>query len=372
MCLRLRFAWRGPAPLRLHLEPLFLRAGRCYLGCAFTRNLPCIFYKGTAMDRRVTIIALTLVACALPVVEAFAQREDTKARRFARFHAGRTIAYGIVEGENVRELNGDIFGKWEPTDRTYPLSEVKLLVPSARPSQVLALAGNYKSHLGGDHRVTTTTRITKETVNTKTGATSQETTVTTETEEPGQVPTKFRIPQVFFKSPSCLIATGEDIVIPPGTNEVHYEAEVVVVIGRHAKDVSVEGARECILGVTCGNDVSARDWQDNDVQWWRAKGSDTFGPTGPYIASGLDYSDLRLQLRHNGKVVQDESTSQFIHNIPETVSFISRHVSLNPGDLIFMGTPGKTGPIKPGDKVEVELEGVGTLVNGVAAAKSKE
>jgi 2-keto-4-pentenoate hydratase/2-oxohepta-3-ene-1,7-dioic acid hydratase in catechol pathway len=124
--------------------------------------------------------------------------------------------------------------------------------------------------------------------------------------------------------------------------------------------------------LTCGNDVSARDWQDNDVQWWRAKGSDTFGPTGPFIVSGLNYDDLRLQLRHNGKVVQDESTSQFIHDIPKVVSVISHHVTLNPGDLIFMGTPGQTGPIKPGDKLEVELEGVGTLVNGVTAAKGRE
>jgi 2-keto-4-pentenoate hydratase/2-oxohepta-3-ene-1,7-dioic acid hydratase in catechol pathway len=323
------------------------------------------------MNRRhFTLVAMIVIASAQPGVEACAQRKDAKVTRYARFQAGETVAYGVVEGDQMRQIEGDLFGKWEPTERMYPLTKVKLLVPSARPTQVLAMAGNYKSHLGGDNRVTTTTRITKETVNTKTGATSQETTVTTETEEPGQVPTKFRTPQVFFKTPSCLIATGEEIVIPPGTNEVHYEAEVVVVIGRRAKNVGVKEATEYVFGVTCGNDVSARDWQDNDVQWWRAKGSDTFGPTGPIIAAGLDLSDLRLRLRHNGKVVQDESTSELIHGIPETVSFISRHVTLNPGDLIFMGTPGKTGPIKPGDKVEVELEGVGTLVNGVAAAKS--
>jgi 2-keto-4-pentenoate hydratase/2-oxohepta-3-ene-1,7-dioic acid hydratase in catechol pathway len=321
---------------------------------------------------RFVVAAAFLIAFALPVSESAAQKEATKVTRFARFQAGRTIAYGIVESEQVRELDGDIFGKWRPTERTYPLSEVKLLVPSARPTQVLALAGNYKSHLGGDNRVTTTTRITKETVNTKTGATAQETTVTTETEEPGQVPTKFQTPQLFFKSPSCLIATGEDIVIPPGTNEVHYEAELVIVIGRTAKNVGVEEAREFILGVTCGNDVSARDWQKNDVQWWRAKGSDTFGPTGPFIVTGLNYDDLRLQLRLNGKVLQDERTRQLIHSVPEIVSFTSRHITLYPGDLIFTGTSGRTAAIKPGDKVEVELEGVGTLINGVTAAKSRE
>jgi 2-keto-4-pentenoate hydratase/2-oxohepta-3-ene-1,7-dioic acid hydratase in catechol pathway len=297
-------------------------------------------------------------------------QETTDVRRFARFKAGDTVSYGIVEGERIRQIDGDLFAKWRPSEQTYALAEVKLLVPSAHPTQVLALAGNYKSHLGGDNRVTTTTRITKETVNVKTRNSSQSTTVTSETVEPGQVPSKFQIPQVFFKTPSCLISTGEDIVIPPGTNDVHYEAEVVVVIGRTAKNVDLDEARECIFGVTCGNDVSARDWQTNDVQWWRAKGSDTFGPTGPFIATGLDYDNLRLRLLHNGKVVQDESTTQFIHNIPKAVSFISRHLTLHPGDLIFMGTPGETGPIQPGDKVEVELEGVGKLVNGVAAAKS--
>jgi 2-keto-4-pentenoate hydratase/2-oxohepta-3-ene-1,7-dioic acid hydratase in catechol pathway len=187
-------------------------------------------------------------------------------------------------------------------------------------------------------------------------------------ERPGVVPPKFQIPQIFFKSPSCLIATGDPIVIPPGTNEVHYEAELVIVIGKQTKNVSVDEAADHILGVTCGNDVSARDWQKGDVQWWRAKGSDTFGPVGPFIVSGLNYDDLRLQLRLNGQIRQDERTSQLIQNIPAIVSFISQHITLNPGDLIYTGTPGRTGPIKPGDRVEVELEGVGVLANPVAAA----
>jgi 2-keto-4-pentenoate hydratase/2-oxohepta-3-ene-1,7-dioic acid hydratase in catechol pathway len=151
---------------------------------------------------------------------------------------------------------------------------------------------------------------------------------------------------------------------------VHYEAELVIVIGRRARNVSEAEAKDYILGVACGNDVSARDWQDNDVQWWRAKGSDTFGPVGPYIVSGVNYDDLRLQLRLNGKTVQDERTSQFIHSVPAQVSFISRHVTLEPGDLIFTGTPGRTAAIKPGDEVVVELEHAGTLVNKVTAAPS--
>jgi 2-keto-4-pentenoate hydratase/2-oxohepta-3-ene-1,7-dioic acid hydratase in catechol pathway len=139
------------------------------------------------------------------------------------------------------------------------------------------------------------------------------------------------------------------------------------VIGKQAKNVSAADAPKHIFGVTCGNDVSARDWQKADVQWWRAKGCDTFGPVGPVIATGLDYDNLRMKLRLNGKVLQDESTGQLIHSVPEIVSFVSRHITLHPGDLIFTGTPGRTSAIKPGDRVEVEIEGIGTLTNPVTA-----
>jgi 2-keto-4-pentenoate hydratase/2-oxohepta-3-ene-1,7-dioic acid hydratase in catechol pathway len=322
--------------------------------------------------RRFVFIAAMVVSCSALGMTAWAQEGKAgkagKSTRYCRFQAGDTIAYGIVEGEQIRRLDGDLFGKWRATDRTYPLSSVKLLVPSARPTQVLALAGNYKSHLGGGSHVTTVTTTTKVTTDAQTGQTTSESTTTTESEKPGEIPARFRIPQVFFKSPSCLVASGENIVIPQGTKEVHYEAELVIVIGRRARNVSEAEAKDYILGVACGNDVSARDWQDNDVQWWRAKGSDTFGPVGPYIVSGVDYDNLRLQLRLNGKTVQDERTSQFIHSVPTQVSFISRHVTLEPGDLIFTGTPGRTAAIKPGDEVVVELEHAGTLVNKVTAA----
>jgi 2-keto-4-pentenoate hydratase/2-oxohepta-3-ene-1,7-dioic acid hydratase in catechol pathway len=315
--------------------------------------------------RRVALFVLS-IACGFVVASAAA--DAAKVTRYARFQINDTVAYGIVEGDEVREIEGDLFGEWRPGKRTYPLSSVKLLVPVARPSQVLALAGSYKSHLGGGDMVTTVTTTTKITTNPKTGQTTSDSNTTVETVKPAEVPEKFQIPQVFFKTPSCLVASGEPIVIPPGTKEVHFEAELVIVIGRAAKNASEEEARACIFGVTCGNDVSARDWQKNDVQWWRAKGSDTFGPVGPYIVSGLNYDDLLLQLRLNGKLMQEERTSQLIHNLAKTVSTISQHVTLHPGDLIFTGTPGKTSAIKPGDKVEVELEGVGTLVNPVVAA----
>jgi 2-keto-4-pentenoate hydratase/2-oxohepta-3-ene-1,7-dioic acid hydratase in catechol pathway len=242
-----------------------------------------------------------------------------------------------VEGDRLRKLEGDIFGTWTKTDVTYAISDVKLLVPTA-PTQVLALAGNYRSHLG-----------------------SQE------------IPAKFRIPQPFFKSPSCLVAHEGQIVLPPDAGPTHYEAEMVIVIGKQARKVSKQQAPQYVLGVTCGNDVSERFWQNDeqhkDVQWWRAKGADTFGPCGPFIATGLDYDNLRLTLRQNGEVRQNETTQYLIHDVATTVRFISQYITLHPGDLIFTGTPGDTSAIKAGDVIEVELEGVGVLRNRVVAAQ---
>ena len=255
-----------------------------------------------------------------------AQQETAK---YARFQVGQTTAYGIVEGARVRQIAGDLFGEWSKTDTTYPLDQVKLLVPTV-PSKVLALAGNYKSHLGD--------------------------------RKPPEHP------EVFFKPPSCLVPPGGDIVLPKTTANVHYEGEMVIVMGKRAKNVSVAEALNYILGVTCGNDVNARDWQKNDAQWWRAKGSDTFGPCGPFIVSGLHYDDLLLQLRVNGEAKQSARTSDLIHSVPQIVSWISQHVTLEPGDLIYTGTPGTTSALKPGDVVEVELEGVGVLRNSVVLA----
>ena len=277
------------------------------------------------LTRTVLFILLTLL-----VTGVEARAAERKVTRYARFQAGDTVAHGIVEGDRIRQITGDLFGSWKPTDTTFRLSEVKLLVPT-QPSKVLACAGNYKSHMG---------------------------------DAPAHP-----APEFFFKVPSCLIADGEDIVIPPGTETVHYEGELVIVIGKRAKNVTKDEALDYVLGVTCGHDVSARDWQKNDVQWWRAKGSDTFGPCGPFIVSGLDYNNLQLQLRLNGEVRQNESTRNMEHGVAATVSWASRHVTLLPGDLIFTGTPGKTDAIGPGDVVEVELEGVGVLKNRVTATK---
>jgi 2-keto-4-pentenoate hydratase/2-oxohepta-3-ene-1,7-dioic acid hydratase in catechol pathway len=140
---------------------------------------------------------------------------------------------------------------------------------------------------------------------------------------------------------------------------------MVIVMGRRAKDVGVEEAADFIFGVTAGNDISERDWQGDDLQWFRAKASDTFGPVGPMIVTGLDYDDLLLQTRVNGEVRQSERTRDLLFGVAEIVSYVSRYVTLLPGDIIFTGTPGSTRAMEPGDMVEVELEGVGILRNTV-------
>jgi len=250
--------------------------------------------------------------------------------RYVRFQANGKESYGIVENDKIRRITAEPFANWEKTETTYPLEQVKLLVPT-KPSKVLALAGNYKSHIAGQ-----------------------------------PLPEN---PEVFFKVPSCLIAHEEKVIIPPGTTRVDYEAEMVIVIAKQAKEILEADALKYVLGVTCGTDVSARDWQKNDKQWWRAKGSDTFGPCGPFIVSGLNYDNLGLQLRLNGQVKQNANTNELIFNVSQIVSFISRHITLEPGDLIYTGTPGKTSPIKPADVIEVELKGVGILRNTVAAER---
>jgi len=275
---------------------------------------------------------IKLLALGVVLLASTALAAEPNAVRYARFQVAGKTACGIVEGDRVREIEGDVPGAGKPTGKTFQLSEVKLLVPT-RPSKVIALAGNYKSHLGATARP--------------------------------------KHPEPFFKIPSCLIGQGESIVIPPGTAVVHHEGELVIVMGKRAHHVPPEKALDYVLGVTCGNDVSARDWQKNDVQWWRAKGSDTFGPCGPWVASGINYDDLLLTVRVNGQVKQQQRTSDLIFGVAAIVSFISQHVTLERGDLIFTGTPGATTQIHPGDVVEVEIEGVGVLKNPVAVGRPR-
>ena len=251
---------------------------------------------------------------------------------YVRYKQGDAVSYGILEGESIQPIAGGLFGAREPEGGKTALSDVTLLYP-CDPPKVLAVGLNYKSHLG-------------------------------DREPPAN-------PEIFYKPPTALQHPGGDIVIPPGAKDVHYEAEFVIVMAKTARHVAIEDASDYILGYTCGNDVSDRNWQNGtqgdkkDVQWWRAKGADTFAPLGPSIAVGLDYSRSWIQLRLNGKVMQKQRVSDLLFGPPEIVSFVSRYMTLVPGDVIYTGTPGSTSSMKAGDVVEVEIDGIGVLRNPV-------
>lgn len=248
--------------------------------------------------------------------------------KYVRYARGDTVSHGTLDGTTIHELAGDLFAAPQRTGETASLGDVRLLAPCV-PSKVMAVGLNYKSHAGD--------RATSE------------------------------IPPLFAKLPTCIIAPGESIVLPDDSQVVHAEAELVLVIGKTARKVAEADAHEYIFGVTCGNDVSERSWQGSDLQWIRAKGSDTFGPLGPAIVTGLNYDDLLVRGRLNGETVQEQRSSDLIFSTSRIVSFISRYITLLPGDLIFTGTPGTTSPLTPGDVYEVEIEGVGVLSNPVVA-----
>jgi 2-keto-4-pentenoate hydratase/2-oxohepta-3-ene-1,7-dioic acid hydratase in catechol pathway len=175
-------------------------------------------------------------------------------------------------------------------------------------------------------------------------------------------------PLMFLKPPSSMISDGMAIERPSGYERVDYEGELGVVIGKRARNVSREDALQYVAGFICVNDVSCRDLQKKDGQWARAKGFDTFCPVGPRVVSGLDPSNLRITTRVNGVVKQDSSTSDMIFDVPAIIAFVSRHMTLEEGDLISTGTPAGVGNLAPGDVVEVEIAGIGILRNPVIAA----
>jgi 2-keto-4-pentenoate hydratase/2-oxohepta-3-ene-1,7-dioic acid hydratase in catechol pathway len=169
------------------------------------------------------------------------------------------------------------------------------------------------------------------------------------------------VPGVFAKFPTSLVADGDDIVLPPDATNVHFEGELALVIGREARDVAVEDAADHVFGVTVGNDLVDREWLLEDLQWFRAKGSDGFGPLGPAIVTGVEYGRLGLETRVNGEVRQSSNTSELVFSPDALLSYISRYVTLLPGDVIFTGTPGRTQAVAKGDVIEVEIEDVGVL-----------
>jgi len=271
------------------------------------------------------IVALAAALLAAAPLTAQSQSGVTHYVRYQR--EGRT-GWGVLQGERIQEIDGNLFGQHRATDRWVALTDVTLLPPT-EPQKVIAVGLNYQSHLGQ--------------------------------RDPAAYP------GLFAKYPTSLIASGADIRRPPDATNLHYEGEMVLVIGKECARVSEADASGCIFGITAGNDVSERDWQSADLQWFRAKASDTFGPVGPAIAVGLNPDDLLVETRLNGEVRQHQRTTDLIFNTSEIVSYVSRYVTLKPGDLIFTGTPGSTKAMENGDVVEVEVEGVGVLRNTVRA-----
>jgi 2-keto-4-pentenoate hydratase/2-oxohepta-3-ene-1,7-dioic acid hydratase in catechol pathway len=248
--------------------------------------------------------------------------------RIARVSVSGSPRFGVVNGSagdgEVVLLSAHPFGELVPTGERVPLDEETLLAP-VLPSKVIGIGRNYAEHakeMGGEA-----------------------------TEEP----------LLFLKPSTAVIGPSKAISMPP--TRVDYEGELAVVIGRLCSQVPASRAYEVILGYTCGNDVTARDWQRSDGQWTRAKGADTFCPLGPWIETELDPTDLAIRTLVDGEVRQDGRTSQLIHGIPKLIEYVSTAMTLLPGDVILTGTPAGIGPLQAGQSVTVEIEGIGMLTN---------
>lgn len=252
--------------------------------------------------------------------------------RFVRFQTGEdSPKYGWLHEDKIGGIEGDLFGAYKRLKAEIPLKDARLLAPCT-PSKIVCVGRNYVEHAK---------------------------------EHGAEVP---KIPLIFLKPPSSIIAPGEAIVLPPQSAQVEHEAELVVVVGRRGRNVTAESARDFVLGYTIGNDVTARDLQRTDGQWTRAKGFDTFCPFGPWIDTDFNPADALITCRVNGQMRQLASTRDMVFNIGVLVAYISSVMTLEPGDLIFTGTPSGVNRLAPGDTVEVEIDGLGLLSNPVQAA----
>ena len=265
-------------------------------------------------------------------------------RRYVRFTSpsaeGRT-AYGLREGDTVRELEGDLFANPRPTGRMFPLSQVRLELPvdPARVQKIIGVTGNFA--------------------------------------RPGQPRRKIPHPRLFAKFATGLIPTGADIECMPECHHIHHEGEMVAVIGKQGRFLTVEQAPDYVFGVAVGNDVADGGWYSETEGLQTpsrllAKGNDTWCPIGEEIVAGLNYDDLALEIRQNGQVASKIRTSEMLSSVAEVVSYLSVYMTLLPGDLIYMGTPNPNPDLremKTGDVVEVELEGVGVVRNRVVEMK---
>lgn len=246
--------------------------------------------------------------------------------------AGDEIAYGAVEPEGVRLHRGSPLVAWEPTETVVPFDAVRLLAP-VLPTKVVCVGRNYADHAA---------------------------------ERGAAVPDE---PVIFIKPSTAVIGPGAAIVLPPDSSEVHHEAELAVVVGRVSRNVAADDASAYILGYSAGNDVSARDLQGRDGQWARAKGFDTFCPLGPAIETEIDPADLDITCSVDGVLRQEGNTADMVFPVGELFAFVTRVMTLLPGDVILTGTPAGVGPIRAGDRVDVEIERIGILSNPVVAGR---
>ncbi len=253
-----------------------------------------------------------------------------------RFRYRKKILYGVLKEEYLFPVIGSIFGDFGLGTSPVPISDVRVL-PPVLPSKIIGIGRNYRDHA----------------------------------KELGNLPPEE--PLIFLKPPTAVVGHLDPIVQPPASARVDYEGEVAVVIGRKVRDLGDDApVDDAILGYTCFNDVTARDLQAKDVQFTRAKGFDTFAAVGPCVATGLDPAAIRLKTFLNGRLVQSGSTAGLIFPIPYLVRFLSRIMTLHPGDIIATGTPAGVGPTEPGDRVDVQIEGVGVLSNPFTRPRAKE
>lgn len=242
------------------------------------------------------------------------------------------ITYGAVEPDGIRLFHGSPFFQWERSETLLPITDVKLLAPVI-PTKIIAIGKNYPEHAA---------------------------------EMGSSVPTT---PILFLKPPTTVIGPLSPIKIPPMSSNVHYEGELAAVMGKVTRKISPEDALGHVLGYTAANDVTARDLQRSDGQWARAKGFDTFLPLGPAIDTEFDPTEPHsITTSVNGSIKQDGLTSDMVFGVADLISFISNVMTLLPGDVILTGTPSGVGPIVEGDRVDVDIEGIGMLMNPVVNA----
>jgi 2-keto-4-pentenoate hydratase/2-oxohepta-3-ene-1,7-dioic acid hydratase in catechol pathway len=256
---------------------------------------------------------------------------------FCRFRKDASTSYGIVEEGIVRTIEGDPFNGYKLASTRYALNDVRLLVP-VMPGTFYAIGSNYHNHVVG---------IAK---------------------DRGREPRFYDSPRVGYRANSALAAHEADIVKPADAGpRFEYEGELVAVIGKPARNVSPDEAAECIFGWTIGNDISERDWQAKDPTNLRGKNCDTFNPMGPWIVTGVDIRDMTTNVRINGQLYHSFPTANMLFSPGEVISSVSKYCTLSPGDVVWLGTDEVPKAVKPGDVIEIEITGIGTLRNRVVA-----